>query len=70
MALVATAPRHRSAAVPVLRDDLLLLGSFVPLDPPAGGSLPGIAEAVRAAGPPGAVVLAVRFERGSLERRA
>jgi serine/threonine-protein kinase RsbT len=70
MALVASAPRHRSAAVPVLRGDLLLLASFTSLDPPPGETLAEIAEAVRASGPSGAVVLAARFERGSLERRA
>ncbi len=68
--LVLQAPRARSATFGALRGDLIVLAGHTPReDPPAAGSPQAVADAVAAAGPPGAVVLAARLRRGVLERR-
>lgn len=68
--LVLQAPRGRSATFGALRGDLLVLANHMPReDPPVLGPPQAAADAVAAAGPPGAVVLAARLQRGILERR-
>jgi serine/threonine-protein kinase RsbT len=68
--LVLQAPRGRSATFGALRGDLVVLANHTPREDPRAAAPPqAVADAVAAAGPPGAVVLAARLRRGVLERR-